>query len=62
MDVSRFVNLFERDLRLKNYSKPQRFKELFGPLLTASDDPSQRETDFPMSKQSADTAISLKDP
>ena len=34
--------------------KLKEFKELFGPLLTASDDPSQRETDFPMSKQSAD--------
>lgn len=34
--------------------KLKEFKELFGPLLTSADDLSQKETDFPLSKQDAD--------
>lgn len=34
--------------------KLKEFKDLFGPLLTSADDLSQKETDFPLSKQDAD--------
>lgn len=34
--------------------KLKEFKELFGPLLTSADDLSQKETDFPLSKQGPD--------
>lgn len=34
--------------------KLKEFKELFGPLLTSADDLSQKETDFPLSKQDTD--------
>ncbi|OYQ45479.1 hypothetical protein [Flavobacterium aurantiibacter] len=34
--------------------KLKEFKDLFGPLLTSADDLSQKETDFPLSKQGAD--------
>ncbi|MDD4436867.1 MAG: DNA-binding protein [Tissierellia bacterium] len=34
--------------------KLKEFKDLFGPLLTSADDLSQKETDFPLSKQDTD--------
>ncbi|WP_304237436.1 DNA-binding protein [Jiulongibacter sediminis] len=34
--------------------KLKEFKDLFGPLLTSADDLSQKETDFPLSKQNTD--------
>lgn len=35
--------------------KLKEFKDLFGPLLTSADDLSQKETDFPLSKQTTDS-------
>lgn len=57
--IKRAVENFEEEIKHNGYQvvkgqKLKEFKEKFGPLLTADDDFSQRDTDFPLSKQGAE--------
>lgn len=54
--IKRVVENFQEEVKHNGYyiikgQKLKEFKDLFGPLLTASDDLSQRDTDFPLSEQ-----------
>lgn len=57
--IKRVLENFEEEVKHNGYyiikgQKLKEFKEMFGPLLTASDDLSQRDTDFPLSEQTTD--------
>ena len=57
--IKRVLENFEEEVKHNGYyiikgQKLKEFKDLFGPLLTASDDLSQRDTDFPLSEQVSD--------
>jgi hypothetical protein len=56
--LTNILNEYEDEVKHNGYQvikgqKLKEFKVLFGPLLTSADDLSQKETDFPMSKQDA---------
>lgn len=57
--LTNILNDHEDEVKHNGYQlvkgqKLKEFKDLFGPLLTSADDTSQKETDFPLSKQKAD--------
>lgn len=57
--LTNIVNSHEIEIKHNGYqlivgTKLKEFKTLFGPLLSSSDDPSQKETDFPLSNESPD--------
>lgn len=57
--ITNVLNNNEDEVKHNGYKvlkgqKLKEFKEYFGPLLTVADDPSQKETNFPLSNQSID--------
>lgn len=60
--LTNILNKNEDEVKHNGYQvikgqKLKEFKDLFGPLLTSVDDLSQKETDFPLSKQNIDNQL-----